>query len=256
MNFGREYTSLISELSLIFVLVFVCGFLLALGMFHFKLRKLLASKLGTKILMWLPLFAGLVIFLAMDRWLRLVFVIAILATGLRDMKRRLGKRHAKLIVAFYILFIVAFFHLALISFVFSFRQSLVLVSAICYGSVISDVCAFFGGKFFGKHTLPKYINNSKSWEGVGGQVIGAYIGLGLFSTFTGFAVLSLALPIGLGSALGDIGNSYVKRKAGIDEWSGSIAGHGGIAYRFSSLAVAAVICFYLALIFKSAFLPF
>jgi phosphatidate cytidylyltransferase len=56
------------------------------------------------------------------------------------------------------------------------------------------------------------------------------------------------VALGAGSALGDLTNSYVKRKLAIDEWGRAIPGHGGILDRFSSMAGSAVLVFYFLLI--------
>ena len=48
--------------------------------------------------------------------------------------------------------------------------------------------------------------------------------------------LWLWLPIGLGAILGDLCNSYVKRREHIKNWSQRIPGHGGYLDRFASLA--------------------
>ena len=59
----------------------------------------------------------------------------------------------------------------------------------------------------------------------------------------------LGLPIGLGSAAGDLTNSYVKRQLGIKDWSKLLPGHGGFTDRLSSLSGAAMVLFYTLLLF-------
>lgn len=54
----------------------------------------------------------------------------------------------------------------------------------------------------------------------------------------------LFLPIGLGSVVGDLANSFVKRKINIKDWGKAIPGHGGFIGRLSSLAGSAVCMFY------------
>src|SRR5688500_18082010 len=57
---------------------------------------------------------------------------------------------------------------------------------------ISDVAAFAVGTLFGRHHLAAKLSPSKTWEGVAGNVVGAYLGFFLMS----FA-LPESLPIGL-----------------------------------------------------------
>ena len=57
------------------------------------------------------------------------------------------------------------------------------------------------------------------------------------------------LPIGIGSAIGDLMNSRAKRIAGIKNWSNFIPGHGGFIDRFCSLAGSSVFTFYYILFF-------
>ena len=125
-----------------------------------------------------------------------------------------------------------------------------ILLSLLLGTAMSDVTCFFFGKFFGTHMLPPYINSNKSWEGVAGQLIGACIGLMLLKTFI-FPQTSLLLflPIGLGSATGDLLNSYIKRRAGILSWSTWIPGHGGLLDRFVSLAFSILYTFYFLLLY-------
>jgi phosphatidate cytidylyltransferase len=47
-----------------------------------------------------------------------------------------------------------------------------------------------------------------------------------------------AISTGVGSALGDLLNSHLKRLRKIKNWSNAIPGHGGFADRLCSLCVA------------------
>ena len=130
-------------------------------------------------------------------------------------------------------------HLIVIFTDLSDAQSTTALISICFASVLSDVFAFFAGTYVGKHHLPSFINERKSYEGVVGQIIGAVIGLSVVSLLPriGFS-WPLALGIGFASAVGDIVNSIVKRARNMKDWGDTIPGHGGVLDRFSSLSFA------------------
>jgi len=152
-------------------------------------------------------------------------------------------------LTFYIIFfLIALLHLPLLGILKLDLKNLLLVIGIA--SSVSDVTAFFFGSYFGIHKLPSFVNVNKSWEGILGQIAGALIGVLLIKLFIADKVnILLFLPIGAGSSIGDILNSYIKRKVGIKSWSYLLPGHGGVIDRFSSLAWSAIFTFYFILIF-------
>jgi CDP-diglyceride synthetase len=105
-------------------------------------------------------------------------------------------------------------------------------------SVMSDVLAFFSGNMFGAHKLPKSINDKKSWEGVAGQIAGSLFIYPILSVIVISMPAYFAISTGVGSALGDLLNSHLKRLRKIKNWSNAIPGHGGFADRLCSLCVA------------------
>jgi phosphatidate cytidylyltransferase len=126
--------------------------------------------------------------------------------------------------------------------------NLLITIAIC--SVLSDVAAYFFGNYLGNHKLPAFLNNKKSWEGVAGQLLGALIGVFVVGAFlVPNLPLIIFIPIGVGSALGDLLNSYIKRRLDVKDWSNYIPGHGGFADRLSSMSLSILFAFYFVLIF-------
>lgn len=114
---------------------------------------------------------------------------------------------------------------------------------------LSDVGAFVTGKAFGKHKFAPRISPNKTWEGVLGSVIGAYLGVGLMF----FAVpdkslwlLLSAFPlvIALGAVWGDLIESAIKREFGAKDAGGWLPGFGGILDRIDSLLIAAPLTYY------------
>lgn len=123
------------------------------------------------------------------------------------------------------------------------------------GSVwIADSAAYFIGSRFGKHKLSPRLSPRKSWEGYwAGVVFGTLgaIGLGsLWHAWGGLAVTwwqagLLGFILSILTTLGDLGESMIKRQAGVKDSSSIIPGHGGFLDRIDSWLWAAVIGYYL-----------
>jgi phosphatidate cytidylyltransferase len=78
-----------------------------------------------------------------------------------------------------------------------------------------------------------------------GELAGAMVGVILVNTFI-IEVVSvwIFIPIGFGALVGDLANSFVKRKLQTKQWSNALPGHGGFTDRFSSIAGSAALTFY------------
>ena len=115
----------------------------------------------------------------------------------------------------------------------------------------ADTGAFFVGKLLGRHRMAPTVSPGKTWEGfVGGLVcaVGASVGL---SSLLGLPVsilgqLILGLLLGLTAALGDLAESFMKRRAGVKDSGVIVPGHGGILDRMDSLLVTLPVTFYVA----------
>ena len=115
----------------------------------------------------------------------------------------------------------------------------------------ADTGAFFVGKLVGRHRMAPTVSPGKTWEGfVGGLVfaVGASVGL---SSLLGLPVsilgqLLLGLLLGLTAALGDLAESFMKRRAGVKDSGVIVPGHGGILDRMDSLLVTLPVTFYVA----------
>ncbi len=114
---------------------------------------------------------------------------------------------------------------------------------------MNDICAYFAGRFFGKHPLYPRVSPKKTWEGfaggVAGSVLGALVARAIFLAVPLPGDESFALSwagcvgVGLGaSALGPVGDlveSMFKRAAGVKDSGKLIPGHGGILDRIDAL---------------------
>lgn len=113
---------------------------------------------------------------------------------------------------------------------------------------LSDNAAFAIGSLFGKHKLSS-LSPNKTWEGVIGNLLGAYLGTGLMSFALPehlFWLLLIALPplIALGSLWGDLFESAIKREAGVKDAGSWLPGFGGLLDRIDSLILVAPLSYY------------
>jgi phosphatidate cytidylyltransferase len=115
---------------------------------------------------------------------------------------------------------------------------------------LSDIGAFTLGKLFGHHRLSPLISPNKTWEGVAGNLLGAYLGTALM----GFALppglptlLALALPlvVAVGAVWGDLIESLLKREFGAKDAGAWLPGFGGLLDRIDSLIVVAPLTYHL-----------
>lgn len=229
--------------------LFAIGYLLSAQLYRRQGKRLRGSELETKILFWIPLYGVAVVFAISNTWVRLALTAAVAIQLGRDvLGQKIPPRHEGLVVMH-----SAIVALSLCSAIGVATYDEGLFLALWLMSVLSDVGAFFVGNYFGKHRLPKWLNSHKSWEGVGGQLLGALLGFVLLNSLIAPLPLYFVITIGLGSALGDLINSYIKRRLGISAWSKRLPGHGGYLDRFSSLALA-LLCSYIALLFYDSWL--
>lgn len=227
------------------------GIVLTVPLFRFNWRKFLQSSLFIKIMFWVPIFVIFLSTLYMANFARLILLIALLCIALWELVSVAKTKEYRFLLAVYYLF----FGFALLHFLFieiSYSNHFInLLITLTFASVLADVTAFFLGNYFGHHKLPEVLNKNKSWEGVSGQILGALLGVLLVNAFVDPVVsIWLFIPIGLGSAAGDLANSFVKRKLAIKDWSKAIPGHGGFIDRLSSLAGSTVFMFYFLKIFR------
>lgn len=106
----------------------------------------------------------------------------------------------------------------------------------------SDVGAFAAGNLFGRHALASRLSPNKTWEGVAGNVAGAYLGFLLMS----FAVPAdlnpvvrwvLPAAVAFASVWGDLLESLIKRQFGVKDAGTWLPGFGGLLDRIDSLLV-------------------
>ena len=110
----------------------------------------------------------------------------------------------------------------------------------------ADTGAFFAGSAIGGPKLAPAISPNKTWSGAIGGLVGAsLVGLG-FAIAVGvpIAVAMIAsVLVGFAAELGDLQESWIKRRLNTKDSGSLIPGHGGLLDRLDSLLFAApVVC--------------
>lgn len=218
--------------------ILIVGTALCLPFYGWDWRRFVASQLFIKCMMWVPIYLIFLVIIVSPWVVGVAIICGIMIAALREFSLQTRQQLTSAALLYLILFVAA--SCILVLYFATHRTTFApLVLAVGVSSALSDVFAFFGGKFLGKHHLPAWINDHKSYEGVLGQVIGGIVGAMIVSvTFDPAYGIIFGVIVGAASALGDIVNSIAKRSLGIKDWSHSIPGHGGFLDRFSSLMTA------------------
>ena len=108
----------------------------------------------------------------------------------------------------------------------------------------SDVGAYAAGSTIGGPRLAPRISPNKTWSGLcGGIGCAALVGAAAALLSASGAILRLAAVsagIGFAAQMGDLAESWLKRRFGVKDVSGLIPGHGGMLDRVDGLLVAAM----------------
>ncbi len=105
----------------------------------------------------------------------------------------------------------------------------------------SDSGAYFVGKRFGARKLAPNVSPGKTWEGLVGGLISAVmvawlLGELLSLDYSTARILVIGLTIAVVGSVGDLGESWIKRLAGVKDSGVIVPGHGGIMDRLDALA--------------------
>jgi len=114
--------------------------------------------------------------------------------------------------------------------------------------IVSDVAGYFVGRTVGGPKFWPAISPKKTWSGtIAGWVGAALLGLGFkLAGQGGWALVILSPFVALAGQMGDIAESWIKRRAGVKDSSNLIPGHGGVMDRFDALTGAMVVTMVLA----------
>ena len=125
------------------------------------------------------------------------------------------------------------------------REHLGMTAALwVFGMVwATDIGAYFAGRAFGGARLAPRISPSKTWSGLIGGMIAALIASATIGDRAGIVgvPLTIGLAVGLLSQMGDLGQSWMKRRAGVKDSGKLIPGHGGLFDRVDGLLPVALV---------------
>ena len=104
--------------------------------------------------------------------------------------------------------------------------------------IASDVLGYFVGRTVGGPKFWPAISPKKTWSGtVAGWFGGFAVGAGFVALGYGSALLLVLSPlVAFAGQMGDIAESWIKRRCGVKDSSNLIPGHGGVMDRFDALA--------------------
>lgn len=111
----------------------------------------------------------------------------------------------------------------------------------------SDIFAYFGGKIMGGPKIAVGLSPNKTWSGIiTGTTAGALAGYGcgfLFHASADFRVswLIIGAIVAFTGLMGDLFESFLKRRFGVKDASRLIPGHGGVLDRIDSLMAATLL---------------
>ena len=118
---------------------------------------------------------------------------------------------------------------------------IVLIFVIVWGT---DIGAYFAGRAIGGPKLAPTISPKKTWSGFFGGLIAAIVGSLILIKYS--ESISLFMPVlvvgflSVASQIGDLFESWIKRRFDVKDSGQLIPGHGGIMDRVDGLIVAAV----------------
>jgi len=128
-------------------------------------------------------------------------------------------------------------------------QGAALLLALGWSVALSDVFAFAIGKSLGRHKLTPRLSPKKTWEGMAGNFIGAYLGMGIMYTtlqldLPGYIAWVFPAIIAAGALWGDLLESAIKREFEVKDAGQWLPGFGGLLDRIDSLLLVLPLAFY------------
>ena len=101
----------------------------------------------------------------------------------------------------------------------------------------SDVAGYFAGRVIGGPKFWPRVSPKKTWSGtVAGWLVAVAIGAAFAAPLgAGPGLVVLSVLVAMAGQAGDIGESAIKRGAGVKDSSALIPGHGGVMDRFDAM---------------------
>jgi phosphatidate cytidylyltransferase len=120
-----------------------------------------------------------------------------------------------------------------------------LVLGLMLMIAVADSAAFFVGRRFGRRKLAPRLSPGKTWAGFFGALAAAGLGLLFAGLVLGLGAAATAALTLLGvvtvavSVVGDLFESWLKRRQGVKDSGALLPGHGGVLDRIDSMTAAA-----------------
>ena len=116
--------------------------------------------------------------------------------------------------------------------------------------ILTDTFGYFGGRLIGGPKFFVSISPNKTWAGILSGWLGALVCTHFFMELNFFAEFSysvqtlflFAILLSFCSQIGDLFESFIKRKCKVKDSSNIIPGHGGFMDRFDGIIAATLIC--------------
>lgn len=141
----------------------------------------------------------------------------------------------------------------LLAFVVATRQHVTggagLLLVLGLAVALSDIAAFAIGSLVGRHRLAPRLSPSKTWEGLGGNLLGAMAGVWIMGyawppTVTWPLAIGIGVLVAFGAAWGDLVESAIKREFGAKDAGTWLPGFGGLLDRIDSLIIVVPLVYY------------
>ena len=99
--------------------------------------------------------------------------------------------------------------------------------------VLSDIGGYVAGRMIGGAKFWPSISPKKTWSGtIAGWILTGIFGAILMHYSGMIWMVPIAISVAFGSQMGDIAESWIKRRVGVKDSSNLIPGHGGFLDRF------------------------
>ncbi|MFD1159453.1 phosphatidate cytidylyltransferase [Roseovarius aestuarii] len=123
------------------------------------------------------------------------------------------------------------------------EAGLIWISWVVLIVIASDIAGYFAGRTIGGPKFWPAVSPKKTWSGtiagwVGAAVVGAFFA---GPTQAGLLLIPISVAVAFAGQMGDILESFVKRRMSVKDSSNLIPGHGGVLDRLDALLGAAML---------------